>query len=377
MTRTMLQLQSIDTGIDTRNLLVTNLALPAPQYSDVAARGVIVDALLDRLRQDPDISSAGAGVIPPDTTVVTIGKVEFADRPGEPTNGMLLRVYDVWPGFFEAAGIRLVEGRGFQTDEVEGAVVVGESFARTHWPGGGAVGARFRVGEAPWRTVVGVAADVRGRAPVETAPEDSEGGQLYYPFDQVSGVFRAVRPASSIAEYRTVVVRARTPDAVAARLADLVHAVDPQVVVGRTRLVEQQFADEIARPRVVFAMMATFAGVGLVLAVAGLYGVLSHLVAQRMREMGIRVALGATPRDIGRAIMGSGLALAGIGVVVGLAASLGLVGLMRSLLYEVEPFDPTAIGVVCLLLIACAMLAAWWPARRAMAADPVVLLRDE
>jgi ABC-type antimicrobial peptide transport system permease subunit len=93
--------------------------------------------------------------------------------------------------------------------------------------------------------------------------------------------------------------------------------------------------------------------------------------------MGIRVALGATPRDIGRAIMGSGLALAGIGVVVGLAASLGLVGLMRSLLYEVEPFDPTAIGAVCVLLIACAMLAAWWPARRAMAADPVVLLRDE
>lgn len=377
MTRTMMQLQAIDTGIDTKNLLVTDLALPAPQYTDVAARGVIVNALLDRLRRDPDIVSAGAGTIPPTTTVVTMGRLEFGDRPGETTEGKLLRVFDVWPGFFEAAGIRVLDGRGFRSEEVEGAVIVADAFAREHWPAGGAVGQRFRVGaEGQWRTVVGVAADVRGRAPVDLSGE-SEGGHIYYPFDQVTGVWRAVRPASRIAEYRTIVVRARTPDAVATRLADLVHAVDAQIVVGRTRLVEQQFADEIARPRIVFVMMAAFAGVGLVLAVAGLYGVLSHLVAQRMREMGIRLALGATPRDIGRAIMGSGLTLAAVGVALGLAASLGLVGLMRSLLYEVEPFDPAAIGAVCVLLIGSAMAAAWWPARRAMAANPVVLLRDE
>jgi predicted permease len=374
MTRTMLELQAIDTGLDTRGLLATGVGLPEPQYSDQSTRGIFVESLLDRLRQDPDVISAGAGSLPPLTPMVTVGPIEFSDRPGERTPRFILPVYDVWPGFFAAAGIRVADGRDFLDDDVEGAAIVSEEFARTHWPAGSAVGARFRVGEAAWRTVVGVVADIRGRHRVE---EIMEGGQIYFPSDQVGGVFRAVQPASMIAEDRTIVVRARVPDAVAARLPDLIHAVDPQVVVGRTRPVEQQFAEAIARPRVVFLMMAIFAGFGLLLAGAGLYGVLSHLVAQRRREIGIRLALGATPRDVGRSILGSGLALAGAGVMVGLLASLGLVRVMQTLLYDVDSRDPAAFAAVCIVLVGAAALAAWRPARRAMRVDPLALLRDE
>jgi putative ABC transport system permease protein len=123
-------------------------------------------------------------------------------------------------------------------------------------------------------------------------------------------------------------------------------------------------------------MMTVFAVFGLVLAGAGLYGVLSCLVAQRMRELGIRIALGARPRDLRQMILGSGLRLTLVGVIGGLALSLALVRLMRSLLYEVDPSDPTSMVVVAALLLIVAVLASWFPARRAMRADPVTLLRE-
>jgi hypothetical protein len=305
--------------------------------------------------------------------MVAIGEIDLGHRPGARTDETLLYVFDVWPGFFATTGIDLLDGRDLREDDVDGAAVVSEGFARQHWPDGSAVGARFRVGDAPWRTVVGVVSRVRGRSD-DAGPERH---QLYYPRDQVEGVLRAVAPSSEIAEYRTVVVRAAALDAVAARLPDLVHAVDPTVVVADSRPVEQSFADAIARPRVVFFMMTVFAGFGLLLAAAGLYGVLSHLVAQRMREAGIRLALGATPRDIGRAVFGSGLLLAGIGVALGVGVSLALARQMQALLYETEPFDPLALIAVCVLLMASATVAAWRPARRAMRADPVTLLREE
>jgi ABC-type antimicrobial peptide transport system permease subunit len=154
-----------------------------------------------------------------------------------------------------------------------------------------------------------------------------------------------------------------------------VHQVDPRVVVARTSLVERLFADEIARPRTVFLMMSVFAGFGLLLAAAGLYGVLSYLVAQRVREIGIRLALGARPADIRRLVFADGLLLAGIGLGIGIPAALGLVRVMRTILYEVEPTDPFSVAAVSVLLLATAVLAAWRPARRAMRVDPVSLLR--
>jgi ABC-type antimicrobial peptide transport system permease subunit len=142
-------------------------------------------------------------------------------------------------------------------------------------------------------------------------------------------------------------------------------------------LVSHQFAEAIARPRVVFLMLSVFAGFGLILAAAGLYGVLSCVVAQREREIGVRLALGAEPRCVGALILRNGLTLASAGLAIGLAAALVLTRSMRVLLYEVEPWDPAAVTLVSLVLAASALAACWRPAARAMRVDPVLLLRQE
>jgi ABC-type antimicrobial peptide transport system permease subunit len=141
--------------------------------------------------------------------------------------------------------------------------------------------------------------------------------------------------------------------------------------------VERDFADAIARPRLVLLMLGVFAAMGLVLAAAGIYGVLSYLVAQRRREIGIRLALGAVPASVGRFVLGSGMKLTAIGVVLGIAAALSLVRVMQTLLYEVEASDPLSMAAVVLVLVATALIASWWPARRAMRVNPLALIREE
>jgi ABC-type antimicrobial peptide transport system permease subunit len=147
--------------------------------------------------------------------------------------------------------------------------------------------------------------------------------------------------------------------------------VDSQEVIAR------RFADAIARPRVLFVLMSVFGGVALVLAGAGIYGVLSCLVAQRLREIGIRLALGAGAVDVGRLVLVNGLRLTLTGLAVGLALASGLVRLMRTLLYQVEPTDAASVAAVSGMLLATALAASWWPIRRAMRVDPIALLREE
>jgi putative ABC transport system permease protein len=144
-----------------------------------------------------------------------------------------------------------------------------------------------------------------------------------------------------------------------------------------TTVVNDRYAEAVARPRVTLLLLLVFSGMGLVLAAAGLYGVLSHLVTQRLREIGIRLALGARPEGVFQLILRNGLSLTIIGLVLGLAASYYLVRVMRSILYEVEPSDPTAVIGASVLLLLTALVACWRPARRAMKVDPVSLLREQ
>ena len=371
MTRSLLKLQAIDIGMDTNGLVAMQIAMPARGYTDVPLRDAFTSDLLARVRRHPGIINASAGSLPPDMPMITVGALEFGDRPGT-TAKTLMPVHATWPDYFRTAGIRLLEGRDLREGDVEGAAIISRDFAARHWPGRSAVGARFKVGDAPWRTVVGVAAEVRRMSQDDNSREH----ELYFPHDQVSGVMFGGRLPSTIAEYRTFFVRTTRPAQAARELAALVHEVDSRVIVSKTTLVAHQFAEAIARPRIVFLMMSIFAGVGLVLAAAGLYGVLSHLVSQRQREIGIRLALGASPRDIGRIVMIRGLAMVGVGLGLGLLAALVLVRVMRTLLYEVEPGDPLAVVAVVGLVIGTALVACWRPARQAMRFDPIALLRD-
>jgi putative ABC transport system permease protein len=372
MTRSLLRLQAIDIGLDPVNLVTLRLGLPAPGYAAAESRDAFIRDLLDRLRREPGIVGASAGYLPPRGTMVSFGSIEFGDRAERTSPNSMFTVFGVWPDYFRTAGIRLEQGHDFGAGDPDNPAIVSDSFAQKHWPGGPAVGRRFRVGEGTWRTVVGVTSDVRSRSDVR----GDGSGAVYYPHDRVTDVARVSVPTSTIAEYRSVVVRARSMAAVLARLPGVVHEADPRVVVSQTTPVERTFADEIARPRIVFLMMSVFAVFGLLLAAAGLYAVLSCLVVQRLREIGIRLALGARPRDVGRLILGNGLRLTCVGLVAGIALALALVRVMRTLLYEVEPSDPTSVVLVSLLLLVVALVASWIPARRAMRVDPVSLLRE-
>ncbi|HYN08983.1 MAG TPA: ABC transporter permease [Vicinamibacterales bacterium] len=373
MTRSLVNLQQIDIGLDPEGLVSTQLAMPQPGFADPSARDQFFDALLARLRAMPGVTAASAGGLPPRTTAVSYGPLEFADRPGERSKPVVLSAYEIWPEFFRAAGIRLVDGRVFSADRTAPEVIVSAGFAAKHWPRGGAVGQRFRVGGGDWLTVVGVTSDVREMSEDDTTDES----EVYYPRGGLQNAMYATGPTSLIAAYETVVVRTDRPAAAAQMIARAVSRVDPRVVVARTTLAEHQFAQSIARPRIVFLMMSVFGGFGLVLAAGGIYGVLSCLVTQRLRELGLRLALGASPAQVFRLVLGSGLRLTAAGLLVGLGLALALVRMMRSLLYDVEATDPISVLAVITVLTVSAALAAWWPARRAMRVNPITLLREE
>ncbi len=183
---------------------------------------------------------------------------------------------------------------------------------------------------------------------------------------------------SSVAEYRTLLVRTTHSADAISLVPQIMHAVDPRVVIWRTARVAALYADAIARPRTVFLLMTIFAVAGLLLAMAGLYSVLSHLVSQRLREIGVRLALGARPADVGGLVLRSGVGLA----VVGLAAGLGLAALLThairaTLVSEVGKPDLGSVALVATVLLVTAVFASWSPARRAMGVDPVRLLREE
>jgi putative ABC transport system permease protein len=375
MARSFVKLQRVDRGFDSRGLVALRVGLPATGYADPLSRDAFSEALIARALQLPGITAATAGYVPPDASIISFGKLQFAGRP-DLTKDLILPVYQVWPNYFEAVGIPVRAGRAFRPREPADSVIVSESFARDFWPDGSAVGAQFRFEDAKtWRTIVGVAGEVR-----QLDLDDSTGSyEFYYPLQQPSGqpAPASTQRGEAIASYQSFIVRAADPSATVNRLREAVHDVDPHVVIWRVDRVDALFADAIARPRIVMLLMSIFAGVGLVLAAAGIYGVLSYLVAQRRREIGIRLALGARPEAIGRLILGNGLGLTSIGVALGVSAALALVRVMRALLYDVEPSDPASILIVCTVLFIVAVLAAWRPARRAMQVDPVALLREE
>jgi predicted permease len=378
MGRSLIKLQSVDRGFDTGPLVAVRVGFPSTGYADPRARDRYTDELLLSFSRLPGVRSATAGSVPPDADLITFGKLVIADRPGETSDEVILPGHEAWPNYFQTVGIPLKEGRPFAESEAAGSIIVSESLARKFWPDRSAIGAQLRFTHAKeWKTVIGVAGEVR-----QMDLDDAHGAYEWYlplrtPLQAAPVPPETASATETIVEYRTFVIRADDPPTVVGQARRAVHGVDPNVVIWKVDQVDHLFAEAVARPRIVLLLMSVLATLGLVLAAAGIYGVLSYLVTQRRREIGIRLALGARPQTIGRLILRNGLGLTTAGLMMGLAAAWGLVRVMRTLLYEVEPSDPASMAMVTVVLLAAAAVASWWPARRAMRVDPASLLREE
>jgi predicted permease len=374
MARSLVKLQTLDRGFDTTGLIALRVGLPAAGYADVYARDEFTGRLVERAGALPGVTGTTAGALPPEANMVGFGKLERSDRPGELTGELIVPLYLVWPNYFQTLGLPIRAGRAFEVDEPRDSVIVSETFAARYWPDGQAVGRQIRWEGEQWMTIVGVAGEVR-----QLGLDDSTGSfEFYQPLRRPRGLpppkdFRS----GAIVEYRTLAARATDVPVTVERLRSLVHETDPRVVIWKLEPVERLFADAVARPRLVLMLMVIFAGLGLVLAAAGIYAVLSYAVVQRHREFGIRLALGARPESVGRLILRNGLALTAIGLAAGVGLALLLMRFMRTLLYEVEPTDPVSVAGVVVVLAIVATAASWRPARRAMRVDPVNLLRQE
>jgi hypothetical protein len=265
--------------------------------------------------------------------------------------------------------IRLERGRFFEESEGRDGkmhpAVVNETFVRTFWPGvENPLGRRFRGrGDtlARWFTVVGVATDIK-----HYGLERPMRPGIYLPLPE--------HPADNLA---VVVHTAVSLEPVVAQAQRVLREIDPELPLYRPRTMEQALAQSLRVRSLYSWMLAAFAGLTLVLALGGTYGVSTYLVTQRRREMAIRVALGAGTSDIFRAVMTSSLGVVALGVTAGVAASILAAGQLSSLLFGVKPFDLTVVGSVIALLVAAALAANYWPARRAASVDPMASLRAE
>jgi putative ABC transport system permease protein len=368
MIQTLWNLRQVDLGFRPDHMLVSILPLPQPKYDTDAKRRNFYRDVLDRLKVKPGVESAGFSSDAPFTSEGdTNGYLVQGEAPLQPgqVNDALYR--EVTPGYLATVGARVIDGRALQASDVETSepvVVVSEFLAKRHWPGQSAVGKYMKVGgeKDPWRRVVGVVADVRERGLLLGMKP-----AVYLSTEQVK------RPGADYLVVRTK----QKPMQLVKTVESSVWAVDGEQPVARVRsmddIIEQSVADR-KRPMV---LLEIFAGLALVIACVGIYGVLAYTVTQRTREIGVRMAVGASPADVMKMIVGRGLKMGLIGLAVGLVLALALGRLLGTLLYGVKAVSPGVYAGTAVALVLAALLACWIPGQRAARVDPVVALREE
>ena len=373
MARTLAAYYALDPGFDVDRLVTTQLSLPSHRYPTDQSRRDFFDALDARLLAQPGIEgTAYAWGIPPSTG----WGVATPQPENGPVGGELeYAASAVSPAYFTTTGTRILTGRSFRADEFERVAILSESFARVLWPDGVAVGKRFR--ESPddaWVTVVGVAGNVETRlTPERQAP------YMYFPYARSRQLVEVPSAPERTRTYtsRNLIVRAVDPSAAIQAIRNQIQAIDPALPIEEFTLGSQIYAEPFAQQRFLLTVMSTLAGMALLLAAVGIFGVLSQAVTRRRREIGIRVALGASHARLIRMLVGRGLVLAATGAALGTAASIAGVRTLESLLFGVSPFDVVSFAVVVVLVLLVALAACWWPTRRALAVEPAEVLRSE
>jgi putative ABC transport system permease protein len=368
MVKSVGRLLRVDPGFATDGILTLQLSLIGSAYAEDPAVLAFQDRLLDRVRSLPGVEAAAlAGQIPLGGNGDSFGFHVEGPTAANPAEDPPAERYSVTPDYFRLMRIPLKRGRLFKEADRAGGdpvMMVSETTARLFWPGQDPIGRRVRVGgtSAPWRTVVGVAGDVKHS---DLASRSTP--QMYLPQTQMTD------------SYLVLVVKSNTarPEALTSSIRQLVRGLDPGVPIYGVATMEERVESAVGQRRFVLRLLGGFSMLALVLAGIGLYGVLSYAVAQRTREIGVRLALGAAQRDIFRLVLGSGSATVASGLIAGLGCSLALNRFLGSQLFEVSATDPSTLAVAAALLALVAFVAHWLPARRAMRVDPIEALRND
>jgi len=367
--RSFLNLQGASVGFDTGPLMTLRFYLPGDVYEPADAKSRRVDDIVRRIEALPGVQAAFASNFVPLGGGGAGGAVIVEGKPVEPGQEPNISFITATPHVRQTLGIPLVRGRDLT--DAEGAAksavaVVNQTMARRLWGDEDAIGRRFRLtgGQAPdWFTVVGVVADFRH---FQGDSDDTIEPAAYvpYPFDPTLNTGLTVRAAGD-------------PAALTSALRAEIRASDSSLPVFQVSTMEDLRQRSFWQYRMFGVMFFLFGAIALVLASIGVYGVLSYSVSQRTQEIGVRVALGAARRDVMRLIVGQGLRLAAVGIVLGVIGAALVTPAIRTILYNVTPTDPFSFGAVAVFLIGVALVASYIPARRAMAVDPIIAIRND
>ena len=350
--KSLVRLLAVDPGFRPSNALVVTISVPSVQH---------YVAILDAIHAIPGVEAAGSIRDLPLQGEGELVRPNLAGRPEPPGGSPMVQRHHISAGYFKAMGIPLRAGRTFEPFDRAGSqtvVMVNQEFARLSWPGEDAVGKALRFGrtEIP---VIGVVADVRQ-----------------------GGLSEPVKPAMylhALQQFRSrmsIVVRTSgDPLRHADEVRKVIWSKNPDQTITSVTTLDAVMGRAVARPRLLAWLLAGFGTIGLTLGALGIFGVLAFAVSQRRREIGVRMALGASPRAVLRLILAQGMLLAVMGVLIGVAGAAILTRWMESVLFEVEPSDPWTFAQVIIVLLAAAALASWLPARRALAIDPMTALR--
>lgn len=370
--RSLWNLQNQPLGIRTGSVLAATVTLGQQSYPDPARRLRFLEDLESRMRRIPGVAQvAVSDSLPPagPTRSMIYAAIEVRGRPSfrSGTGGMVTWRY-VTPGYFDALGIPILRGRPFEEEDRNpnrDVVILSDLLARRLFPGEKPLGKRIQPGRSgPWLEVIGVAANVKNTGLAE------RGGPEYYRV-------RKHMPDPNIGRTSTIILRGSVERPAMARwVRSEVAALDPTLPVNIETL-RQRIGKLAMRPRFIAFLLGLFAGIGLLLAVIGLYGVISFLVAQRTREMGVRMALGATPRAVILLVLGHAVRWTVIGALAGLAGSIPAARVLQAMLFQIPTSDPAAPASAAAVLLATGMLAAWLPARRAARIHPVEALHHD
>ena len=367
--RSMQHLRHVDPGFDPDHVVTAPAFLPEWKYPTADAQRAFFKRATVELAAVPGVTAAAAVNALPLSGDNSSGSLTIEGRPAPPpgTRESTDR-RAITPAYFDAMGMRLLQGRAFHDDDDETAppvVVVSASLVQRYWPGQQVVGKRLKLGryesKVPWRTIVGVVGDVRHNSLAEISRP-----VVYYPHAQNpdNGMVLVIRSAAA-------------PAAIAGSVRDALRRLDPDLPVSQLQPMRELIAASLFDRRLELGLLGAFAVLALVLAAAGIYGVMAYAVAQRAQEFGIRVALGASGGDIVRLVVGQGLRMTAAGVLVGLAAAWVGASVLSTLLYDVSTRDPIVFAGTAIVLTAVALTACLMPAWRALNVSPLTALRAE